>query len=212
MSSRSSPITVVTSPTGGISPARSSPQPRTAGPSTQQHTYTIQENRRTICFTSSLPPGELDTKVLNELLTLPDPEVATIESQPLRQGRSKSLNENDLAPVIATETSNQKSKETLRSSNNANRYSRNLLPSTPAKSSGYSSTPTTPVSVRSVPSPRIPGRKRILFYNRQDPHYGFTNFSAHPVVYKGKCYPTSEHLFQSFKVSRVRLSQAPELI
>ncbi|KAJ6601252.1 DUF1768-domain-containing protein [Mycena vulgaris] len=42
-------------------------------------------------------------------------------------------------------------------------------------------------------------RVRILFYERNDPHYGFTNFSPHPVVYNGKVYPTSEHLFQAFK-------------
>ncbi|KAG5720518.1 Swarming motility protein ybiA [Termitomyces sp. T112] len=39
----------------------------------------------------------------------------------------------------------------------------------------------------------------ILFYHSHEPYYGFTNFSNHPVVYKGKKYPTSEHLFQSFK-------------
>ena len=43
-------------------------------------------------------------------------------------------------------------------------------------------------------------RQRILFYHKNDPYYGFTNFSPHPVLYKGKEYPTSEHLFQSFKV------------
>lgn len=44
------------------------------------------------------------------------------------------------------------------------------------------------------------GRPRILFYHAYNPHYGFTNFSNHPVVYDGREYPTSEHLFQSFKV------------
>lgn len=43
--------------------------------------------------------------------------------------------------------------------------------------------------------------KRILFYHANDPYYGFTNFSPDPVEYRGKCYPTSEHLFQSLKVS-----------
>lgn len=43
-------------------------------------------------------------------------------------------------------------------------------------------------------------RPRVLFYHKHEPHYGFTNFSTHPVVYQGKRYPTSEHLFQSFKV------------
>lgn len=42
-------------------------------------------------------------------------------------------------------------------------------------------------------------RERILFYNKHEPYYEFTNFSPHDVVYAGKRYPTSEHLFQSFK-------------
>ena len=42
--------------------------------------------------------------------------------------------------------------------------------------------------------------ERIHFYDKDAPHYGFTNFSPHPVKYLGKVYPTSEHLFQSFKV------------
>ncbi|KZT01541.1 DUF1768-domain-containing protein [Laetiporus sulphureus 93-53] len=42
-------------------------------------------------------------------------------------------------------------------------------------------------------------RPVIHFYNKNEPHYGFTNFSPHPVKYDEKQYPTSEHLFQSFK-------------
>jgi len=42
-------------------------------------------------------------------------------------------------------------------------------------------------------------RERISFYNKHEPYYEFTNFSPHDVVYAGKRYPTSEHLFQSFK-------------
>ncbi|KAG2149039.1 DUF1768-domain-containing protein [Suillus bovinus] len=42
-------------------------------------------------------------------------------------------------------------------------------------------------------------RECILFYNKHEPYYEFTNFSPHDVVYAGKRYPTSEHLFQSFK-------------
>ena len=45
--------------------------------------------------------------------------------------------------------------------------------------------------------------ERILFYHAHDPYYGFTNFSPDPVEYRGKRYPTSEHLFQSLKVSTV---------
>ncbi|EGN95185.1 hypothetical protein SERLA73DRAFT_187512 [Serpula lacrymans var. lacrymans S7.3] len=56
-----------------------------------------------------------------------------------------------------------------------------------------------------------PSVKRILFYDRNDPYYGFTNFSAHTVNYKGKLYPTSEHLFQSFKFQGHRPDLAEHL-
>lgn len=52
-------------------------------------------------------------------------------------------------------------------------------------------------------APHTTVRPRILFYHRHDAHYGFTNFSPHPVMYQGKKYPTSEHLFQSFKVTYI---------
>ncbi|EGN91902.1 hypothetical protein SERLA73DRAFT_191872 [Serpula lacrymans var. lacrymans S7.3] len=50
-------------------------------------------------------------------------------------------------------------------------------------------------------------RQRILFYDAKDPYYGFTNFSPDPVEYKGRRYPTSEHLFQALKFMEHR----PEL-
>jgi hypothetical protein len=43
-------------------------------------------------------------------------------------------------------------------------------------------------------------RPKILFCNKDEPYYGFVNSSPHPVDYRGKKYPTTEHLFQSFKV------------
>ena len=48
----------------------------------------------------------------------------------------------------------------------------------------------------------------ILFYDKNDPFYEFTNFSPHDVTFKGKRYPTCEHLFQAFKV-RVELILCP---
>lgn len=56
--------------------------------------------------------------------------------------------------------------------------------------------PPEPVGSSRAPFQR---RERILFYNKHEPYYEFTNFSPHDVVYAGKRYPTSEHLFQSFK-------------
>ncbi|KAF8869895.1 hypothetical protein CPB85DRAFT_1356184 [Mucidula mucida] len=48
-----------------------------------------------------------------------------------------------------------------------------------------------------------PGRPVILFYNKNQSHYSFTNFAEYPVVYNGERYPTSEHLFQSFKFEHI---------
>ncbi|KIJ60140.1 hypothetical protein HYDPIDRAFT_32561 [Hydnomerulius pinastri MD-312] len=48
-------------------------------------------------------------------------------------------------------------------------------------------------------------QNKILFYEKGKPYYEFTNFSPHDVLYNGKKYPTSEHLFQSFKIAeRIR--------
>ncbi|KAG6840143.1 hypothetical protein C0991_008580 [Blastosporella zonata] len=51
----------------------------------------------------------------------------------------------------------------------------------------------------SNPFPGYGSQKPILFYEKNDPYYEFTNFSDHDVFYNGKRYPTSEHLFQSLK-------------
>jgi hypothetical protein len=56
---------------------------------------------------------------------------------------------------------------------------------------------TTPADLRSTPRRKHP---KISFYDKKKPYYEFTNFSPHDVLYKGKRYPTSEHLFQAFKV------------
>lgn len=188
----------------GISPTQEANPPTQTSPPTPRPAdlpvqYRIEEHRRTIYLTSSLPPGEWDSKALNELLSLPEvPDEMDGLSQ--RQRRAKSLNENDL--MVFKDNSNQKSKDSPSNSPRTFRPARNLgIP----KGGGSSSTPATPtVAVRSG-LPRTPTRHRILFYHRQDPHYGFTNFSAHPVVYNGKRYPTSEHLFQSFKVKHLLL-------
>ena len=84
----------------------------------------------------------------------------------------------------------------------------------PMTMSSQMNSPVIPISVTTtvalVPNrlhgipPIPPPRPKILFYHSHQPHYGFTNFSPHPVMYKGKRYPTSEHLFQSFKVCIAR--------
>lgn len=68
------------------------------------------------------------------------------------------------------------------------------------RSEGCISLPATPLPSRASSCRGQTPRSKILFYHSHDPHYGFTNFSPHAVYYRGKRYPTSEHLFQSFKV------------
>ena len=50
-------------------------------------------------------------------------------------------------------------------------------------------------------SDRPETEERILFYSRQQSHYNLTNYSSHSIIYQNQAYPTSEHLFQAFKVS-----------
>ncbi|KAJ7691585.1 hypothetical protein B0H17DRAFT_1331053 [Mycena rosella] len=54
-----------------------------------------------------------------------------------------------------------------------------------------------------------PPRPARVFYEKNKLYYGFTNFSAHPV--NGKEYPTSEHLFQTFKFMYSRPAIAEEI-
>jgi len=81
------------------------------------------------------------------------------------------------------------------------RYRRNSFGHPPGLSSGHTliSSPVNP-HVQNRLRRDSYRRPRILFYHRHEPHYGFTNFSDHSVMYNGRSYPTSEHLFQSFKV------------
>jgi hypothetical protein len=62
-------------------------------------------------------------------------------------------------------------------------------------------TPTEGMGLRNLLRKNSRDRPKILFYNKHEPYYGFTNFSPHSVMFEGKLYPTSEHLFQAFKVS-----------
>jgi len=50
-----------------------------------------------------------------------------------------------------------------------------------------------------VQRPRRYLKRSIYFCEKSKPYYGFTNFSDHAVIYEGKRYPTSEHLYQSMK-------------
>jgi hypothetical protein len=52
-----------------------------------------------------------------------------------------------------------------------------------------------------VPQPAQGQRERILLHpQRKDRYQSFDTYSPHLVTYNGKEYPTSEHLYQAFKV------------
>jgi ribA/ribD-fused uncharacterized protein len=72
-------------------------------------------------------------------------------------------------------------------------------PNSPAVWKSHNPMATKPSANAAAATSTAIARRQVLFYHRHNPHYGFTNFSPHPVMYRGKKYPTSEHLFQSFK-------------
>ncbi|GLB34610.1 putative protein with domain of unknown function (DUF1768) [Lyophyllum shimeji] len=162
-------------PSGGL--------PSTSGaPTSQQFRY---EDRRSALIVESDRP--LSPTYLSKIFTLP--EVAEGVSQDdTSLPTSPTQPSKGLADPPKSRTSSRASQ--YRKSHRASEF---MSLSSPKSSS--SSTP--PDSPSSQKSPRQ--RPRILFYHKHDPHYGFTNFSDHPVIYNGKKYPTSEHLFQSFK-------------
>jgi len=131
----------------------------------------VEGYRYTLHYRSSAPPTAQD-------ISSDSPPNDVEMAPPPAPRRSKSLTEKEM---FGNQGSNYTFKRGSRSS---------MLPN-------LNTSPNTPTHFHE--SPHTPVRPRVLFYHRRDPHYGFTNFSPHPVLYKGKMYPTSEHLFQSFK-------------
>lgn len=198
MASNSKTITILTSPSTttkalpsfpGISP--------TSGRPVQ---YRIEERKRTVYVTSDVAPAEWDQGSLETIFTLAEgaqSEQNVGDNDGDRSRRTRSLVETQ---ITITEDESLETSCDARDMSLSPRLSTNRLRKSGNRSSGLQMTKSTsniPDSPRRSP---LQARPRILFYHRADPHYGFTNFSPHPVVYKGKRYPTSEHLFQSFKV------------
>ena len=206
-------ITIVTSPS-----QKNKPLPALSmgtSPTTKQAPvqYRIEERKRTVYVTSDAPPSEWDSNSLNTIFSLtevPENEEAGLNAQvPIRRTASyvetQVLISEDISPP-GTQDSRENSP---RISNRSRR------PGAKNSATLYASNSNTPPG--SPPPQRLSPqvsttRPRILFYNKCDPHYGFTNFSAHPVLYKGKRYPTSEHLFQSFKVKITFVVDSPSFI
>lgn len=182
-----SPITVVTSPAKVSTTLVSRRSNECMSPTTSGVTkqYRIEE-RRTFYVTaeSDVSPTQWDAQSLNQLLRLADiPE--TEQAADVRRSHSLPERNNfESVPEGPTRESPRRSAYYSRRGSKTELSVR--VPKSPSGSPRFG-------------SPRSATRPRILFYHKHDPHYGFTNFSAHPVVYKGKKYPSSEHLFQSFK-------------
>jgi diaminohydroxyphosphoribosylaminopyrimidine deaminase/5-amino-6-(5-phosphoribosylamino)uracil reductase len=178
-------ITIVTSP-----PVTTKPLPGCASPTSKGPVqYRIEERSRTVYVTSDAPPSQWEHS-LDQIFTLAE-ESETTQADTHFIGPHSA----ETQVLISEDSTNTGISEAqaqyARSTNYRSRRSEFM----PAATSGiYTDSPR-----RS--SPRTIMRPRILFYHKHDPHYGFTNFSDHSVLYKGKRYPTSEHLFQSFKVS-----------
>jgi len=202
-------ITIVTSPatsTKSLPSIGGSVSPTTK----QAPVYRVEERSRTIYLTSDINPAQWDTHSLNAIFTLaeaPEVEQEDMAEQPIRRTHSSVDTQ-----IIIAEEAVDRSDESRVSSPRMSVF-RSRRPGVKS-ASAIANSRTTIFSPGTPPrgSPPLPTtRQRILFYHKHDPYYGFTNFSSHPVIYKGKKYPTSEHLFQSFKFQNHRPNLAEHI-
>ncbi|PPQ92579.1 hypothetical protein CVT25_007271 [Psilocybe cyanescens] len=199
-------ITIVTSPpvnTRSLPPLGGLASPT----ATKAPVYRVEERSRTIYVSSDVDPSQWDTHSLNTMFTLtetPESGLDVFAEQPIRRTKSHVDNQ-----YIITEDVPDRSEELRVTSPRVSVY-RSRRPG--VKSANASLCPPPPDNPRrSSPVKASSSRSRILFYHKYDPHYGFTNFSPHPVIYNGKKYPTSEHLFQSFKFQQHRPNLAEHI-
>jgi len=187
-------ITIVTSPSTPTKPLPALGASCTSPTTKQAPVYRIEERRRTVYVSSDVDPTQWDTHSLNTIFTLAEISESDQDPEPIRRTKSHVDNQGALSPSYH---------------DNASRRSgyRARLP-------GIKSAPlylSTNIALQGSSSKPSSPRTRILFYHKGDPYYGFTNFSPHPVIYKGKKYPTSEHLFQSFKFQAHRPNLAEHI-
>lgn len=197
-------ITIVTSPpvnTRALPPLGGLTSPTT----TKAPVYRVEERSRTIYVSSDVDPSQWDTHSLNTMFTLTEASESGLEgaNEPIRRTRSYVDSH-----IIITEDVPDRVEEPRVTSPRVSVY-RSRRPG--VKGVGTLSPPLPDIPRRSSPVKTSPIRPRILFYHKHDPHYGFTNFSSHPVIYNGRKYPTSEHLFQSFKVRSFKDFLLPKL-
>ncbi|TFK36682.1 hypothetical protein BDQ12DRAFT_237196 [Crucibulum laeve] len=204
-------VTILTSPPAGTASLPSFGS--CTSPTTKQPVqYRIEERKRTVYVTSDVSPSQWDPHSLNTIFSLAEaPENDHVDSggqPPVR--RTRSLVETQV--LVMEDNSNNNPQVMSDTSPRMSTYRSSQRPNSKDTSSLRAYNPNNPFDTPSRGSPRnSPIRPRILFYHKHDPHYGFTNFSAHPVIYKGRKYPTSEHLFQSFKFQEHRPNLAEHI-
>lgn len=179
--------------------------------------YCVQR-RQTLFIESALPPegwdDEMRQTIVRQLSSAPE-EISTLVHPSASSRRTCSWNEQtetatDDQPKaklrLYTPSRSLSSSPTSISSHRLSSKPLACMPGLLNRDLPTTSSAPSPINDKSQNTPslgRPPIRRRIYFYNREDPYYGFTNFSPHEVKYKGKVYPTSEHLFQSFKVNSI---------
>jgi len=155
------------------------------------------EQRRSVYVTTDILPSQWDTAQLNHILDLG--EIPAGDDPSHRDIRIRLTRSMPDRPVLFYPENEPKPALDIAEARRSRRASVYQRPrDSKADIVALKAAHASPMSPRRG-SPRTPTRARILFYHKTDPHYGFTNFSAHPVIYDNKRYPTSEHLFQSFK-------------
>ena len=192
-------ITIVTSPSTSSKPLPALGTSCKSPTTKQAPIYRIEERSRTIYVSSDVDPTQWDTHSLNTIFTLAEVPESDQDEQPIRRTKSHVDNQGVLSPGSLDHIERNHESASRRS------VYRGRLP-------GIKSAPlhlSTNIAMQGSNSKPSSARTRILFYHKNDPYYGFTNFSPHPVIYKGKKYPTSEHLFQSFKVRVVLILLPP---
>lgn len=201
------PIAIITSPAGATAalPQMQTILSPTSSKSNQTFQYRVEERRRTVFIKSDTPPSQWDAGTVQEIIKLADiQEGEAVHVQEQQQGRlsppnssrrTQSMTDKEYL-IYEEEASPQQTRSEGEKDVRKSTYLRRPGPKSESALRGSvfmrSDSPSSNSSKRR-------SRPRILFYHKQDPHYGFTNFSAHPVMYEQKKYPTSEHLFQSFK-------------
>lgn len=173
------PNTTSTSPLSPTIPKKSGPVQ-----------YRIEERTRTVYVASDEDLTKWDQRSIANLLRITEvSDTDQDNSYPIERSSSQSSASTPDSKGFPPRTTNK-----------SQRYETKSL-QIPSPHAG----PPSPIRISAQRS-RSYERPKVLFYHKHDPYYGFTNFSSHPVVYKGKKYPTSEHLFQSFKVSQSLIS------